>query len=70
MNNNDILKKLKIALELKDTDMVDIFNLVDFSISKSEINAFFRKKEHKNYRECRDQILRNFLSGLTKKHRG
>lgn len=70
MNNNDILKKLKIALELRDTDMLEIFEKVDFRISKSEINAFFRKKGHHNYRECRDQVLRNFLNGLTKKHRG
>ena len=67
--NNDIFRKLKIALKLKDTDILDIFKQVDFKISKSEINAFFRRREHKNFRECGDQILRTFIQGLTKLYR-
>jgi uncharacterized protein YehS (DUF1456 family) len=64
--NNDVFKKLRIALEFKDNDIVDIFKSVDFKISKSEINAFFRKPVHKNFRECGDQLLRNFILGLSK----
>ena len=64
--NNDVMKKLKIAFELKDEDIVDIFKSIDFKISKSEINALFRRSNHKNFRECGDQILRNFIQGLTK----
>jgi uncharacterized protein YehS (DUF1456 family) len=64
--NNDVMKKLKIALKLKDEDIVEILKNLDFKISKSEINAFFRRSDHKNFRECGDQILRNFIQGLIK----
>lgn len=67
--NNDVMKKLKIALEFKDEDIVGIFKEIDFKISKSEINALFRRSNHKNFRECGDQILRNFIQGLTKAYR-
>jgi len=64
--NNEVFRKLKIALKLKDTDIVEIFKKVDFKLSKSEVNAFFRRREHKNFRECGDQILRTFIQSLTK----
>jgi len=67
--NNEVMKKLKIAFKLKDEDIVNIFKNVDFKISKSEINALFRRSNHKNFRECGDQILRNFIQGLTKIYR-
>jgi len=70
MTNNDIMKKLRVALSLRDTDIVEILKLVDFNISKSELSAFFRKEDHPNYKECGDQILRNFLNGLVIKMRG
>lgn len=64
MTNNDIFKKLRVALMFRDDDIVDILKLVDFKISKSELGAFFRKEDHPNYMECGDQVLRNFLNGL------
>ncbi len=70
MTNNDILKKLRVALKLRDDDIVKILNLVDFRISKSELGAFFRKEDHPKYMECGDQILRNFLNGLVIHLRG
>lgn len=63
--NNDILKKLRVAFELKEDDMHGILALAGFQVSKSELSALFRKKGQKNYRECGDQLLRNFLKGLT-----
>ncbi|WP_028973796.1 DUF1456 family protein [Spirochaeta cellobiosiphila] len=63
-NNNVILRKLKIAFEYKDEDILRIFKNKDFILSKSELSAFFRKKGHRNYKECGDQVLRNFLNGL------
>lgn len=69
LNNNTILKKLRIAFELKEEDMHGILEQAGFAISKPELNALFRKKGHKNYRECGDQILRNFLKGLTLRYR-
>jgi uncharacterized protein YehS (DUF1456 family) len=70
MKNNDILKKIRIALNLKDTDIIDILKLADFEISKTELSALFRKEDHKNYKECGDQILRRFLNGLIIRNRG
>lgn len=70
MTNNDILKKLRVALQLRDDQIVDILKLVDFRISKSELGAFFRKENHPKYKECGDQILRNFLNGLVIHLRG
>jgi uncharacterized protein YehS (DUF1456 family) len=64
MTNNDIFKKLRVAHKLRDDDIVKILTLVDFRISKSELNAFFRREDHPNYMECGDQVLRNFLNGL------
>lgn len=70
MTNNDIFKKLRVALKLRDDDIVKILSLVDFRISKSELGAFFRKEDHPKYMECGDQILRNFLNGLVIHMRG
>ena len=70
MNNNDILKKLRVALQLRDDQIVEILQLVDFRISKTELSAFFRNTDHPKYMECGDQILRNFLNGLVIHLRG
>jgi uncharacterized protein YehS (DUF1456 family) len=70
MNNNDILKKLRIALNLKDTDIIEILKLADFEITKPELSALFRSEDHRNYKECGDQILRRFLNGLIIRNRG
>ena len=64
MTNNDIFKKLRVAHKLRDDDIVNIMKLVDFRISKSELNAMFRREDHPKYMECGDQILRNFLNAL------
>lgn len=70
LTNNDILKKLRVALQLRDTDIVDILKLVDFSTTTSELGAFFRNEDHPKYMELKDQILRNFLNGLVIYKRG
>ncbi|MFY9311294.1 MAG: DUF1456 family protein [Bacteroidia bacterium] len=70
LTNNDILKKLRVALELKDDDIIKILKLADFELSKSELNALYRNPTHPNYKECGDQLLRNFLNGLIIYKRG
>ena len=64
LSNNDIMKKLRVALKLRNDDIVEIFSLVDFKVSKSELGAIFRNENHPKYMECGDQFLRNFLNGL------
>lgn len=69
LNNNVILRKIRIALELKEDDMLGILKLAGTELSGSELTAFFRKPGHTNYRECGDQVLRNFLKGLAIRYR-
>ncbi len=69
LSNNIIFKKLKIALNLKADDILRMMAVVDFKMSKHELSAFFRKKGHKHYRECQEQILRNFLHGIQVEYR-
>lgn len=69
LSNNMILVKLKIALSMKAEDILSILALADLKISKHELSAFFRRPGHKHYRECKNQILRNFLKGLQLKYR-
>jgi len=69
LTNNIIFKKLKIALNLKEDDILEIFGFAEFDLSRHELSAFFRKKGHKNYRLCKDQVLRNFLQGVQFKYR-
>jgi uncharacterized protein YehS (DUF1456 family) len=69
LNNNIIFRKLKIALNLQAEDVVEMMALAELDMSKHELSAFFRKPDHKHYRECKDQILRHFLKGLQLKFR-
>ncbi|NVK38173.1 MAG: DUF1456 family protein [Gammaproteobacteria bacterium] len=64
LNNNIILRKLKIAFNWIDQDILDLLSSADFNLGKSELSAFFRKPDHRHYRECQDQVLRNVLQGL------
>ena len=70
MSNNDIMKKLRVALQLRDDDIIHILKLVDFNITKTELSALFRSEDHPNYKPCGDQVLRNFLNGLVIYKRG
>ena len=64
ISNNLVLKKLKVAFQLKEEDMHDILNQADYPLGRAEMSAFLRKRNHENYRECGDQVLRYFLKGL------
>ena len=66
LSRNDILKKLRIAMNFRDEDMLETLAAGGSDLSKSELGAFFRKPGHKHYRACGNQVLRNFISGLTK----
>ncbi|EAT12613.1 DUF1456 family protein [Bermanella marisrubri] len=64
LNNNIILRKLKIALNYRDDDILSMLSLARFPVGRAELSALFRKPEHRHYRQCQDQLLRNFLQGL------
>jgi hypothetical protein len=70
MTNNDIFKKLRVALQLRDDQIEEILQLVNFRMSKGELGNFFRDEKHPKYMECGDQVLRNFLNGLVIHLRG
>ena len=65
LTNNVIFKKLRIAFDLKEDDLIELMSLADFEVSKNEVSAIFRKPGHKHYRECSDDLLMAFLVGLT-----
>ncbi len=70
MSNNDIMKKLRVAMKFTDDDSVAVLKLADFNVSKTELSAIFRAEDHPNFKPCGDQILRNFLNGLIIYKRG
>lgn len=70
INNNLTFKKLRVALEMREDDIISTLALADFNMSKSELGALFRKPGHKHFKECGDQVLRNFFAGLSVKYRG
>tara|TARA_R110002124_G_scaffold194919_2_gene361963 strand:- start:1144 stop:1602 length:459 start_codon:yes stop_codon:yes gene_type:complete len=69
INNNIVFRKLRIAFDLKSDDILELYELVDKSISPHELSAFFRKPTSSKYRECNDQYLRHFITGLQAKYR-
>ncbi|MFT4998483.1 MAG: hypothetical protein ACJA0M_001624 [Chitinophagales bacterium] len=69
LTNNIVFMKLKIALNLKSDDILALLDKANFALSNHELSALFRKFGHKHYRECKDQVLRNFLNGLRIEHR-
>ena len=68
LNNNIIFRKIKIALNLKDDQIIEIMSLADMQIGKAELSAFFRKPSHRKYMVCKDQFLRNFIYGIQKEY--
>jgi uncharacterized protein YehS (DUF1456 family) len=68
LNNNIVFRKLKIALNLKDDNILEILALADMRISKHELSAFFRNPDQEQFRPCKDQILRNFIHGMQVKY--
>jgi len=69
LTNNIVFRKLRIALDLKEDDVLEILSSVGMHISPHELSAFFRKPSQAQYRPCKDQVLRNFLRGLQKRYR-
>lgn len=69
LNNNMVFQKLRIALNMKAEDILKVFDQMGLPLSPHELSAFFRKPSHKNYRECKDQMLRNFLMGIQRQLR-
>lgn len=64
------MKKLRVALQLRDDQIVEILKLANFRTTKTELSAIFRSEDHPNFQPCKDQLLRNFLNGLVLHLRG
>ena len=69
LSNNEVLRKIRIAMSYKDEDMIAMLQLADFRLSKGELSAFFRKPDHRNFKPAGDQVVRNLLQGMVKKYR-
>ncbi|MBL1261669.1 MAG: DUF1456 family protein [Thiotrichaceae bacterium] len=70
MTNNEIIKKLRIALDLKELDIIEVFKLSGYEIKKSELSGIFRKRENKHFKECSDLVMNHFLNGYIIYKRG
>ncbi|MCF6324544.1 MAG: DUF1456 family protein [Gammaproteobacteria bacterium] len=70
MTNNEIIKKLRIALDLKEVDIIEVFKLAGYEIKKSELSGIFRKRENKHFKACSDLVLNHFLNGYIIYRRG
>jgi uncharacterized protein YehS (DUF1456 family) len=66
VTNNTVLKKVRVAFELKDDDLIALLQRTGLTVSKGELSALFRRPDHRNYRPCGDQLLRHLLRGLTR----
>lgn len=64
------MKKLRVALQLRDDEIIEILKLANFRTTKTELSAIFRSEDHPNFQPCKDQLLRNFLNGLVLHLRG
>ena len=65
LSRNDILKKLRIAMSFQEKEMLSTLEQGGTIMSKSELGALFRNTSHKNYKACGNQVLRNFIKGIT-----
>ncbi|MDX2023325.1 MAG: DUF1456 family protein [Deltaproteobacteria bacterium] len=64
ITNNVVLKKVRVAFALKDTDIIDLIAKAGLVVTKAELGAFFRLPSHRNYRDCGDQFLRYLFKGI------
>lgn len=64
ISNNEVLKKLRIALSLRDEGMMAVFKEADFVVTKAELGSFFRKEGQRNFSKCPEQVLRKFIKLL------
>lgn len=69
LTNNQVFAKLKIALNLRADEVLELLAAGGLTLSKHELSAFFRKPGHKHWRECKDQCLRSFFKGVQTKYR-
>ncbi|TRY32058.1 DUF1456 family protein [Aliiglaciecola sp. M165] len=69
LSNNDIMRKIRIAMQYRDDDIINLLKSVNFRMSKGELSALFRKPDHRNFKECGDQVVRNLLKGMVAKYR-
>ena len=65
VTNNTVLKKVRVAFELTDDAIIALLQRSGLRVSKTELGAFFRRPDHRNYRDCGDQFLRNLLKSLS-----
>lgn len=66
ISNNDVLKKLRIALVLHEQDLRDALKLVTIELTKSDLAALFRKAGHEQYKACDDELVLDFIEGIGK----
>jgi uncharacterized protein YehS (DUF1456 family) len=69
-SHNAILKKLRIAFNLTEDDMLRILDAGGSPTTHLALSPLFRKPGNKHYRTCTDAVLDSFLSGLAGESNG
>ncbi|WP_173917692.1 DUF1456 family protein [Halobacillus sp. Marseille-Q1614] len=76
MDNNDVLIRLRYALDIKDQDMVEIFKLGGVDFTTEEVSKVLTKSDdeeaadNEDYIKCTNSMLESFLNGLITFKRG
>lgn len=83
MNNNDILIRLRYALDMKETDMLEAFRLGGTNITREELQRMLLKPKSINndmnedefianddMKKCNNHMLESFLNGFIVLKRG
>ncbi len=65
LSNNEVLKKLRIAMNLQSDGMLAVFKKAEFDVSNAELGSFFRRADHPKFAQCPEQVLRKFITGLS-----
>lgn len=68
--NNFVLRKLRYALNLRERDIKDIFELDSYKIEESIITQYMDKEDSPLFKELSDDVLERFLNGLITHKRG
>ena len=70
MDNNKVLKKISIAMNLRHEDVREIFHIAGEELSVSQTGALLVNPNNKNFKALPEEGLETFLGGLITYSRG
>lgn len=70
MNCNDVLRRFRYALDIKDSDMLKSFENSGIVMEKDDMKNLLRKDDEDGFVECSDKQLEAFFDGFIILKRG